>query len=155
MPGGACLSYILERRAFTVPVVEEVTGLERNLIHSVVRLLMRGGVLDERCRIRGHGRPTSLYVMYDTSDDQIAEAAALYRDKNAEHVRRLDDYLIQSNQDTYRRVAEEAVEKHRDYKDRVDLRAVTKLLEIRELYGDDHLSKARQVIKSLGYTVIS
>jgi hypothetical protein len=150
LPGGRCLSYIIERRAFTVPVAEVATGVERNLIHSIVRRLMRGGVLHERFRVGGHGRPTSIYAVFDASDGQVEEAAALYRDQNATHVKRLDDYLVDNQ---YKVIAEEIVQKHLTREGKVRAPVIARVLGEHGIKGEAHRDNARQLIISMGYEV--
>ena len=155
LPGGGCLRYILERKAFTIPLAAQVTGIEPKIVYSVVMRLVRGGLAWERFRVGGQGRPATVYAMYDASDEQLCEAAALYKDQNAEHVKRLDDYVIMANEETYHRVAEEAVRGHVDHMGRVEFPAVVKLLSESGLYGEPHLHEMRQTLNVMGYSVIS
>jgi len=150
LPGGGCLQYILERKAFTIPIVASSTGVEINLIYSVVGRLVRGGVAYERYRVGGQGRPANLYALYDASDSQVVEAANLYRDANTEHVKRLDDYLVDHD---YKEVAEEAV-KYLNEEGQLGSWTLVNLLAVKRIYDDDALLEVRRIVASMGYTIV-
>jgi len=155
LQGGGCLGYILEHGAFTIPMVAQATGVDPNLVFSVVDKLNRDGVLWVRYRLSGQGRPANLYALYDASESQVLEAAALYRDSNTEHVRRLDDYAVHAYEETYRRVAEEAIMKHRDEYGVVKLRSVQEMLNALNMRGEDHRAGVHRTLLEMGYEVVS
>lgn len=150
LPGGGCLSYILERRAFTIPVVEAATGIGANLVFSVVRRLINGGMAHEVYRVGGHGRPASLYALYDASDKQVEEAAALYRDQNDTHVKRLEDYTVES---IYHKVAEEVAKNHL-IQGMASTSAVARLLADNDVRGDKHHVAVHRLLRGMGLELI-
>jgi len=151
LPGGGCLSYILERRAFTIPVVESATGVSPKTIFSVVRRLIQGGVAHVRYRVGGHGRPVNLYALFDASDGQVEEAAALYRDQNATHIKRLEDYTAES---IYHKVAEE-VATHHLIQGMASKSAVAIMLYREGLEGDEHLFQVHRILYDMGYQLVA
>ena len=101
------------------------------------------------------GSPAIIYALRDASETKVKEAAQLHRDLTSSHITSLDDYTVKAQEETYRRVAEEAVRSHVDYMGRVDFPAVVKLLSESGLYGEPHLHEMRQTLNIMGYSVIS
>ena len=144
------MRYILERRAFTSPQVSQTTEVDINLVYGVVARLVRSGVAWERYRVGGQGRPATVYALFDASEDQVREAAALYKDSVTDHVKRLDDYLIDTQ---YRVVAEEVIEKHLTREGTVRAPMIARILGAHGLKGESHRDNARRLITSMGYEV--
>ena len=151
LPGGQCMRYILERRAFTVPVLSSATGIDVNHLYGVVDRLVQGGVAHVRYRVGGHGRPVNLYALFDASDGQVEEAAALYRDQNATHVKRLEDYTAES---IYHKVAEE-VATHHLIQGMASKSAVAIMLYREGLEGDEHLFQVHRILYDMGYQLVA
>ena len=151
------LEYVRDHEAFTIGVASSQTGIDSNKLYRYTTPFLNMGVLVKAGKLgKGSvGSPAIIYALRDASKNRVGEAAQLYKDVTNNHVTSLDDYTIKSNEETYRRVAEEAIMKHRDEYGVVKLRSVQEMLNALNLRGEDHRAGVHRTLLEMGYEVVS